>query len=106
MTSKQHQTLNLVLNQLVESPPDPGDRIRYKRIKQKDTFYRQGGRKVRVSALAETGQVTEVIQKEKVDHLDLYCPAAQLDLRISVNTETPCMSIRPLLTSALSSCSE
>jgi hypothetical protein len=93
MTHKQHAHLNKELNRLVESPPNPEDPIRYKRIKQKDSFYRSNGRKVRVSTVAETGQVTEIIQKEKVDHLDVYCPASQLDLRISVNTETPCKSV-------------
>jgi len=97
MNHKQHQSLNMVLNQLVESQPTPGNRIKYKRIKQKDSFYRDQGRKVRVSELAETGEITEVIIKEKVDHLDIYCPASALDLRISVNTETPC-TLSPLHT--------
>lgn len=96
MTHKQHTNLNGVLNRLVESPPDPTDRVHYKRIKQKDSFYRYGGSKIRVSTLItkeeqdpRNGEITEIIQKEKVDHLDIYCPAAELDLRISVNTETP-----------------
>jgi hypothetical protein len=96
MTHKQHMNLNGVLNRLVETPPDIHDRVHYKRIKQKDSFYRQGGQKIRVSSLItkdeqdeRNGQITEIIQKEKVDHLDIYCPAAELDLRISVNTETP-----------------
>jgi hypothetical protein len=92
MTHKQHASLNKILNGLVENPPDPSNRLHYKRIKQKDSFYMVNGRKVRVSSLAETGQVTETIHKEKVDHLDIFCPASPLDLRISVNTETPCKS--------------
>jgi polynucleotide 5'-triphosphatase len=89
MMPSQHKELNKVLNGLVTNPPDPSNRLRYKRIKQVDTFYQVNGRKVRVSSLAETGEVTDVILKEKVDHLDIFCPAQNLDLRISVNTETP-----------------
>lgn len=90
MSKQEHATLNGLLNGIVENPPDPHDRILYKRIKQRDSFYRQGGQKVRVSTLVDTGEVTDVIQKEKVDHLNLYCPNSQLDLRISVSTETKC----------------
>ena len=85
----------MVLNELVQNPPHPRDRIRYKRIKQKDSFHRENGRKIRVSSVAETGEIKEVIMKEKVDHLDIYCPYSQLDMRISVNTETPCTSLAP-----------
>jgi polynucleotide 5'-triphosphatase len=90
MHQKQHHNLNMVLNELVQNPPNPRDRIRYKRIKQKDSFYHENGRKIRVSSVADTGEIKEVIMKEKVDHLDIYCPNSQLDMRISVNTETPC----------------
>jgi len=92
MHQKQHHNLNMVLNELVQNPPNPRDRIRYKRIKQKDSFHRENGHKIRVSSVADTGEIKEVIMKEKVDHLDIYCPNSQLDMRISVNTETPCMS--------------
>jgi polynucleotide 5'-triphosphatase len=92
MHQKQHHNLNMVLNEIVQNPPNPRDRVKYQRIRQKDSFYRDRGRKIRVSSVAETGEVKEVIMKEKVDHLDIYCPASALDLRISVNTETPCMS--------------
>lgn len=43
-----------------------------------------------MSTLAETSEVTDVIQKTKVDHLNIFCPASSLDLRISVSTETKC----------------
>jgi hypothetical protein len=97
MHQKQHHNLNMVLNELVQNPPNPRDRIRYKRIKQKDSFYRENGRKIRVSSVADTGEIKEVIMKEKVDHLDIYCPNSQLDMRISVNTETPCTSFLSIL---------
>lgn len=92
----------MVLNELVQNPPNPRDRIRYKRIKQKDSFYRENGQKIRVSSDADTGEIKEVIIKEKVDHLDIYCPASALDLRISVNTETPCTSTYPLSSTTVS----
>lgn len=90
MSKTQHGTLNALLNGIVENPPDPNDRIKYKRIRQKDSFYRFAGQRVRVSELADTGEITEVIEKRKVDHLNIYCPNSPLDLRISVSTETRC----------------
>lgn len=90
MSKREHGTLNALLNGTVEHPPDPMDRIMYKRIRQRDSFYRYEGRRIRVSTLAETGEVTDVIEKTKVDHLNIFCPNSSLDLRISVSTETKC----------------
>ena len=92
MSKREHGTLNALLNGIVENPPDPNDRIMYKRIKQKDSFYRSNGQRVRVSTLVDTNEVTDVVQKVKIDHLNIYCPNSQLDLRISISTETKCRS--------------
>lgn len=90
MSQREHGTLNKLLNGIVENPPDPHDRIAYKRTKQKDSFYRNNGQRVRVSTLVDTGEVTDIVQKAKIDHLNIYCPNSPLDLRISVSTETKC----------------
>ncbi|WRT65195.1 uncharacterized protein IL334_002138 [Kwoniella shivajii] len=94
MHPQQHRTLNGLLNeaaqQSVTLSPERG-RVHFSRSKLTDSFHGGGGRqgKVRVSRNRETGQVVEVVRKRRIADLNVYCPGAAFDWRISVNVEEP-----------------
>ncbi|WVW78923.1 hypothetical protein I302_100886 [Kwoniella bestiolae CBS 10118] len=94
MHPQQHKTLNNLLNQAAQSSvnlsPEQG-RVHFSRSKLTDSFHGAGGRngKVRVSRSRETGEVVEVVKKRRVADLNVYCPGAAFDWRISVNVEEP-----------------
>ncbi|WWD00125.1 hypothetical protein V866_007033 [Kwoniella sp. B9012] len=95
MHPQQHKTLNNLLNQAAQSSvnlaPQQG-RVKFSRSKLTDSFHGAGGRngKVRVSRSRETGEVVEVVKKRRVADMNVYCPGAAFDWRISVNVEEPC----------------
>nr|XP_018265938.1 uncharacterized protein I303_02315 [Kwoniella dejecticola CBS 10117]OBR88096.1 hypothetical protein I303_02315 [Kwoniella dejecticola CBS 10117] len=94
MHPQQHKTLNNLLNQAAQQSvslsPEQG-RVHFTRSKLTDSFHGQGGRsgKVRVSRSRETGEVVEVVKKRRVADMNVYCPGAAFDWRISVNVEEP-----------------
>ncbi|KNE72222.1 hypothetical protein AMAG_16706 [Allomyces macrogynus ATCC 38327] len=87
MTVAQHKAFNGVLNQLVQR-----GKLRYRHSKEIDVFYRKGrDDKVRVTLEGKTRQVLpgRTITKQRLASLDVYCPSAPLDYRISINLEIP-----------------
>ncbi|WWC67503.1 uncharacterized protein I206_101411 [Kwoniella pini CBS 10737] len=90
----QHKVLNNLLNQAAQQsvslPPEQG-RVNFSRSKLTDSFHGQGGRggKIRVSRSRETGEVVEVVKKRRIADMNVFCPGAAFDWRISVNVEEP-----------------
>jgi hypothetical protein len=94
MSKRQHKAFNEHLNAQVQDRARPG-RIQYKHTKSTDRTYGAPthgsavgrGRNVRVTTDDKTGAVLETISKETLDSLNIYCPDAPFDIRISVNME-------------------
>ncbi|KNE72436.1 hypothetical protein AMAG_16483 [Allomyces macrogynus ATCC 38327] len=87
MTVAQHKAFNGVLNQLVQR-----GKLRYRHSKEIDVFYRKSrDNKVRVTLEGKSRQVLpgRTITKHRLASLDVYCPSAPLDYRISINLEIP-----------------
>jgi hypothetical protein len=107
--------MNTFLNSLVATTrasnrSRPGSRIpiAYKHRRERDTFFllpphlvttlppcmlqdrRRKEHKMRVTHDAQTGQVLAKIIKARVADLEIYCPMAPVDVRISVNLEMKC----------------
>ncbi|TPX72316.1 hypothetical protein SpCBS45565_g00621 [Spizellomyces sp. 'palustris'] len=82
----QHAHFNRILNALVQRP---GSRTRYVHTKEVDHYYQQGSQKIRVSADQKSGQVKEVLIKQRIADLEVHLPNSHLDFRISINLEIP-----------------
>ncbi|WWC87344.1 uncharacterized protein L201_002233 [Kwoniella dendrophila CBS 6074] len=96
MHPNQHKTLNNLLNQAAQSSVNLTSnqgKVHFSRSKLTDSFHGGGSGnrsgKVRVSRSRETGQIVEVVKKRRIADLNVYCPNAAFDWRISVNVEEP-----------------
>ncbi|KND00986.1 uncharacterized protein SPPG_04083 [Spizellomyces punctatus DAOM BR117] len=86
MTMAQHAHFNRILNAVVQRP---GSRTRYVHTKEVDHYYQQGSQKIRVSADQKSGQVKEVLTKQRIADLEVHLPNSHLDFRISISLEIP-----------------
>lgn len=88
MSTAQHKAFNQHLNAAVEESNRNKTRrpIIYKHTYMTDTIYKD---RKRVTTNDKTGEVVEVIRKEKIDNLHILSPNTPFDLRISVNLEHP-----------------
>ncbi|EJD49682.1 mRNA triphosphatase CET1, partial [Auricularia subglabra TFB-10046 SS5] len=92
MPLAQHRQFNTMLNQLLETynkPDYPHARMGYRHLRVVDSFYDVGGTKVRVTRDAETNQVLQCVSKRRLDDLNIFCPNANADWRVSINVEEP-----------------
>ncbi|KAJ9068375.1 mRNA-capping enzyme subunit beta [Entomophthora muscae] len=94
MSQAQHQHFNQMLNTRVNetnSAGYKGKRISYKHLYEKDTFYVAKGGKIRVTCDSRTDEIKEdgIVQKTRLDSMDIYSPLNNLDFRISINDEVP-----------------
>ncbi|KAJ1951870.1 mRNA-capping enzyme subunit beta, partial [Dipsacomyces acuminosporus] len=92
MTLPQHAQFNKILNQRVDETRRPdfkGSRVEYKHTKEIDHFYRIDGTRIRVTTNKESGDVIGVITKNKIADLNIYSPRTKLDIRITINEESP-----------------
>ncbi|KZT40602.1 mRNA triphosphatase CET1 [Sistotremastrum suecicum HHB10207 ss-3] len=95
MTSDQHRHFNLLLNELMVSPPPGGQTsspIQYSHHYLLDSFYKSDAHprdKVRVTTDEKTRQVVQCVRKVKLGDLNIYSPKRHADWRISVNLEIP-----------------
>ncbi|ODQ51285.1 mRNA triphosphatase CET1, partial [Saitoella complicata NRRL Y-17804] len=92
MTQRQHRDYNEFLNkQVQESHLSRAHRaqIEYKHLRQIDKFYpaTSGPNRTRVSVDKKTGEVLEVIAKEKIADLHVYSPTSIFDWRLTINYE-------------------
>ncbi|ORY86169.1 CYTH-like domain-containing protein [Protomyces lactucae-debilis] len=94
MSKRQHKAFNEHLNAQVQDRARAG-RIQYKHTRSTDRQFGPPtsgpavgkGRHVRVTTDDKTGAVLETMSKETLDSLNLYCPDAPFDIRISINME-------------------
>ncbi|BFZ63027.1 mRNA-capping enzyme subunit beta [Saitoella coloradoensis] len=98
MTQRQHRDYNEFLNKQVQeshlSRSTPRAQIEYKHLRQIDKFYpatssSSSGKlnRTRVSVDKKTGEVLEVIVKEKIADLHVYSPTSIFDWRLTINYE-------------------
>lgn len=87
LSMNQHRTLNQVLNAMVAQANQ--QRWRYRHEKTVDSIY-VGPRKskIRLSRDSQSGHILGAIDKRRIADMSLHIPAAPVDVRISINTET------------------
>lgn len=95
MTKAQNIQINGLLNGAVESSIHSPFPMQFYRAQHVDSFYNtsstlRGGGKIRVSR-DRAGNVIEggSIKKKRIADLNIFCPKAPFDLRVSVSTEEP-----------------
>eukprot|EP00736_Rhodelphis_marinus_P000523 Rmarinus@m.5411 len=81
--------INHMMNKLTEkaSKTKSLPRIRYQKIVETDRFYKYRGEKLRVTS-DRAGKVLRAIQKKRLADLNILLSCG-VDIRLSVNTETP-----------------
>ncbi|ORZ19663.1 CYTH-like domain-containing protein [Absidia repens] len=95
MPLEQHRYYNELLNGLVnKSQTSKGERIKYRHTRETDRFHQVGRDKWRVTIDQQTGQIVPggIVEKVRLENLDIHAPMQPLDFRISINLEIP----RPL----------
>ncbi|PVU98051.1 hypothetical protein BB561_000129 [Smittium simulii] len=92
MSEIQHKNFNKMLNSRfceTQNPKYFGSKIGYSHTKEIDTYYNDGGVRIRVTRDQVTGEILGAITKKQISHLDIYSPKTSLDFRISINQEIP-----------------
>ncbi|CAO3625417.1 unnamed protein product [Cunninghamella echinulata] len=95
MPLSQHKYYNNILNDLVNKSNQKdykGEPIKYRHIYEKDQFHDVGrGIKHRVTIDEKTNKIVPngIIEKKRIDDLNIHSPMHPLDFRISINAEIP-----------------
>ncbi|SAM03190.1 hypothetical protein [Absidia glauca] len=93
MPLQQHKYYNQLLNDLVNKSQTRGEKIRYRHTRETDRFHPIPGsrEKCRVTIDQQTGQVVPdgIVEKKRLENLDIHSPLHPLDFRISINLEIP-----------------
>ncbi|KAL1914671.1 uncharacterized protein VTP21DRAFT_8082 [Calcarisporiella thermophila] len=92
MSLDQHRNFNQILNKRVletQSSEYRGAKVQYKHTRERDRYFEQNGKKVRVTTDQKSGELVAVVEKVRLANLNVYSPGTQLDFRISVNLEIP-----------------
>ncbi|KAH8553453.1 CYTH-like domain-containing protein [Umbelopsis sp. PMI_123] len=91
MSLSQHRMYNMMLNEMVQKPPE-GGRVKYKHTRERDRFFKlSDGRKIRVTTDQQTGEIVPngILEKTRIADLNIYSPNQPFDFRISVSIENP-----------------
>ncbi|KAI8099206.1 CYTH-like domain-containing protein [Halteromyces radiatus] len=95
MPLQQHKYYNNMFNDLVnksQAKDYKGERIKYRHTRETDRFHDMGGRKkCRVTIDQQTGKIVPdgIIEKVRLEDLNIHSPTQPLDYRISINLEIP-----------------
>ncbi|ORX48837.1 mRNA triphosphatase CET1 [Hesseltinella vesiculosa] len=92
MPLEQHKYYNELLNGLTNKAHDrdfKGERIKYCHTREIDQFYNVYDKKYRVTIDEKTRQVIPggIVEKIRLENLDIHSPLTPIDFRISVNLE-------------------
>ncbi|CAO3675675.1 unnamed protein product [Umbelopsis vinacea] len=91
MSLDQHRQYNVMLNEMVQKPPE-GEKVKYKHTRERDRFFKlRNGKKIRVTTDQQTGEIVPngVLEKTRIADLNIYSPNQAFDYRISVSLESP-----------------
>ncbi|KAI8072370.1 CYTH-like domain-containing protein [Gongronella butleri] len=94
MPLAQHEYYNKLLNERVnrsQSSSHRGERIKYRHTREIDQFYKVDNQKHRVTIDQKTREVVPngIVEKVRLENLDIHSPLTPLDFRISANLEIP-----------------